>query len=115
MVDLHPMPVFFWSTPAGNDPVRELLKDFEEKDRKKIGQDIRTVQFGWPIGMPLVRPLAKGLHELRTTLPTGVELRVFFAIGKQQMVLLHAVVKKSKSTPKQDIELARKRLKELSR
>jgi hypothetical protein len=46
--------VNFFATEAGSEPVREWLKDLSAQDRKTIGEDIKTVQFGWPLGMPLV-------------------------------------------------------------
>jgi hypothetical protein len=47
--------VRFYRTAAGNEPVREWLKELDGADRKKIGEEIKTVQLGWPLGMPLVR------------------------------------------------------------
>jgi antitoxin HicB len=38
------------------------------EDRRRIGEDIKTVEFGWPLGMPTCRPLGEGLHEVRTDL-----------------------------------------------
>ena len=74
-----------------------------------IGEDIKTVQFGWPLGMPLVRKLDKGLWEVRSRLPDRIA-RVMFTNGGGRMVLLHGFIKKSKKTPMQDLELARTRL-----
>ena len=58
-----PQPILevrFFRTTAGNEPVREWLKSLTREDRKRIGEDIKTAQFGWPIGMPLIRKLEKG-------------------------------------------------------
>ena len=52
--------VRFFRTDAGAEPVREWLKDLPAVDRKTIGEDIKTVQFGWPLGMPLVDHLGGG-------------------------------------------------------
>jgi phage-related protein len=79
------------------------------EDRKQIGEDIRTVEYGWPIGMPVCRPLGNGLHEVRTTLASSRIARVFFYIDtRQRMVLLHGIVKKTQATPDADLKLARK-------
>ena len=61
--------VAFFRTASGNEPVREWLKSFPREERRIIGEDIKTVQFGWPLGMPLVRKLDKGLWEVRSRLP----------------------------------------------
>jgi len=54
---------------AGGEPVRDWLKSLpSDEDRKRIGEDIKTVEFGWPVGMPACRPLGDGVHEVRTSL-----------------------------------------------
>ena len=89
--------------------VEETLKSLEQEDRSLIGQDIQTVEFGWPVGMPTCRPLGRGLFEIRTDLTGGRIARVLFFIHDHQMILLHGFIKKTQKTPKQDLELARKR------
>jgi phage-related protein len=101
--------VVFFATEAGAEPVRDWLKDIDKPDRVKIGEDIRTVEFGWPIGMPVCKPLGQGLYEVRTTLKDRIA-RVMFGIVDSEMVLLHGFIKKSQATPKDDLELARTRL-----
>jgi phage-related protein len=98
--------------PAGkSEPVRHWLKnDVDAEDRKSIGIDIMTVEFSWPVGMPLVRPVGGGLHEVRTNLADGTA-RVLFAVVDGFMILLHGFIKKTKKTPKSDLDLARARLK----
>lgn len=68
----------FFRTAAGNEPVREWLKAMSPEDRLRIGEDIRTVEYGWPIGMPACRPLGNGLHEVRASLAGNRIARVFF-------------------------------------
>ncbi|HZB87075.1 MAG TPA: type II toxin-antitoxin system RelE/ParE family toxin [Terracidiphilus sp.] len=106
---LKRIPAVFFRTEAGNEPVREWLKAMAPEDRRRIGEDIRTVEYGWPIGMPVCRPLGNGLHEVRTNLTGNRIARVFFSVdARQQMVLLHAIVKKTQAIPTADLELARK-------
>lgn len=100
----------FFAGDGGAEPVREWLKALDKTDRARIGDDIRTVEFGWPVGMPVCRPLGKGLYEVRTRLTNRIA-RVLFAIEDGEMVLLHGFIKKSQATPKPDLELARTRLK----
>jgi len=88
--------------------VRDWLKNLSTEDRKRIGEDIKTVEFGWPIGMPVCRPLGGGVYEVRTSLARNRIARVLFYIDvKSRMVLLHGIMKKTQKTPAEDLELAR--------
>lgn len=105
--------VRFYCSTAGHEPVRHWLKTkVSANARKEIGADIKTVQFGWPIGMPVVRKIEAGLWEVRSSIPEGIA-RVLFTVVESDMVLLHGFIKKSNSTPKVDLELARARMKEV--
>jgi phage-related protein len=104
--------VVFYTTTAGNEPVREWLKTLPKNARRIIGEDIKVVQDNWPIGMPLVRNLGKKLWEIRSVIPNGIA-RVFFVTKENHMVLLHGIVKKSQKAPQQDLELARHRMRDL--
>jgi phage-related protein len=104
--------VRFYRTVQGGEPVREWLKGLARNERKAIGEDIKTVQFGWPLGMPLVRKLKPGLWEVRSRIPSGIA-RVLFTTADAVMVLLHGFIKKSAKTPAQDLELAIRRMKEV--
>lgn len=97
-------------------PVRDWLLELTPEDRKTIGDDIRTAEFGWPIGMPLCRPMKgrKGLWEIRTTLTGGRIARVFFCAHEGDMVLLHGFMKKSQKTPKAELEIAGRRMRGLT-
>ena len=91
--------------------MRDFLQDLSKEDRRRIGGDIRQLQYGWPIGMPLVRKIQDGLWELRTSLPSKREARILFAAGDEALVLLHAFIKKAQKTPQSELVLARQRLK----
>jgi phage-related protein len=101
--------VVFFRTETGREPVRDWLKSLPRENRRIIGEDIKTVQFGWPLGMPLVRKLDKGLWEVRVRLTDGIA-RILFTTGGQRMILLHGFIKKSQKTPREDLELAKTRL-----
>ena len=106
--------VVFFKTQAGNEPVRDWLKDeVSEDDRKIIGADIKTVEYGWPIGMPVCRPMGSGLYEVRSNLPGNRTARVLFCIEDGHMILLHGFLKKTRTTPKADLDLAKDRKKEI--
>jgi len=100
--------VVFYRTVAGKEPVREWLKSLPREDRRTIGIDLKTVQFGWPLGMPLVRKLESGIWEVRSSLDRRIARVLFTTIG-DRMVLLHGFIKKAQKTPAGDIELARSR------
>lgn len=100
--------VHFHASGNGNEPVREWLKSLPGDARKAIGEDIKTIQFGWPLGMPLVRKMEAGLWEVRSNIPGGIA-RVIFTTAGPSMVLLHGFVKKSDKTPQADLKLARQR------
>jgi phage-related protein len=106
--------VRFFRTDAGAEPVRDWLKELSAIDRKTIGEDIKTVQFGWPLGMPLVDHLGGGIWEVRIKLDNRIG-RVLFVIDGQTMVLLHGFIKKQQRTPGPDLDLAKDRLKLLKR
>jgi len=104
--------VVFFRTEAGNEPVREWLQGLAREDRKTVGEDIKTAQFGWPIGMPLIRKLASDLWEVRSRISNGIS-RVMFTVDGQTMVLLHGFQKKSQRTPPADLMTAKRRLAQL--
>ncbi len=101
--------VRFFKTDGGTEPVRIWLRELSATDRKTIGEDIKTVQFGWPLGMPLVRKLDKDLWEIRIHLD-GRIARVLFTVSNGKIVLLHGFIKKSQATPQPDLKLAKDRM-----
>lgn len=106
--------VRFFRTEAGNEPVREWLAGIPRDHKRMIGTEIKTVQIGWPIGMPVVRKLEKGLWEVRVNLVDTIA-RVLFTVDGSVMVLLHGFIKKSQKTPASDLETARQRKATLER
>jgi phage-related protein len=109
------LPARFYRTAPGTEPVRKWLKALSREDRRIVGTDIATVEFGWPVGMPTCRPLAsrRGLLEARSSLTQNRIARVLFCIHQGQMVLLHGFIKKTQQTPENDLDLAVKRQKEV--
>jgi phage-related protein len=110
---LKRLPAAFFRLSTGREPVRDWLKDLSPEDRKVIGDDIRTLEFGWPVGMPLCRSLGNGLWEVRSNLTGKRIARVIFCVHDQQAVLLHGFIKKTKKTPQSDRDLALRRKQEL--
>ncbi len=112
--DTKILPAMFFKSTLGKEPVRDWLKDLDKEDRAIIGADIKTVEFGWPIGMPTCRSLTgrKDLWEIRSKITDGKIARVFFFTHGGKMILLHGIVKKTQKTPESDLDLAMKRKKE---
>ncbi len=107
----RPLNVVFFKTEAGNEPVREWLKELSKDDCKVIGTDILTVQYAWPVGKPLVDNLGDGIGEVRSRLDNRIA-RTLFAMVDQEIVLLHGFIKKQQRTPPDELELAKKRKKQ---
>jgi phage-related protein len=106
------MPVVFYRTPAGTEVVRNWLRGLEERDRNAVGQDLMRVQFRWPVGMPLCRPVGDGLWEVRSDLPSNRIARMLFSVQQGKILVLHGFIKKTQKTPDEDLALARKRNRE---
>lgn len=106
---LKRLPACFYRSGSGREPVREWLKGLDLGDRKAIGEDIKDVEFSWPLGMPLVGSLGRELWEVRSRLPRGRIARVIFCVERQEMILLHGFIEKTQKTPQREIDLALKR------
>jgi len=109
------IPLIFFRVRSGQEPFREWLKELLEMERHAIGKDLLRAQWRWPVGMPLCRPLGSGLWEVRTDLPTKRTARVLLCHYREHLVALHGFIKKTRTTPADDLALARKRQKELER
>ena len=103
--------VVFFRTDTGSEPVRKWLQSLPPSHKKTIGEDIKTVQYGWPLGMPLVEKLESNLWEVRIRLSDGIA-RVLFTVDGELMVLLHGFVKKSQRIPLSELGVARARLRQ---
>lgn len=101
---------FFFRNDNGKEPVREWLLGLSADDRKTIGEDIKTVEFGWPIGMPHVGKVGSGLYEVRSNVSDKRIARVLFIIYKNLMVLLHGFIKKDQKIPQNDLRSAKNRM-----
>jgi phage-related protein len=103
------MPAVFFRTESGADPLLDWLRELPREERRALGEDLARLQWRWPVGMPLARPLGGGLHELRCVLPTRRIARLLFFVVAGEIVLLHGFIKKSRKTPQEDLEMAQQR------
>src|ERR1700750_2537095 len=106
------IPLVFYRTGGGAEVVRDWLRGLDERDRNAIGLDLMRIQFRWPVGMPLCRPMGEGLGEVRTSLPRARMARVLVCVVAERIVVLHGFIKKTQKTPDDELALARKRMKE---
>jgi phage-related protein len=112
---LTEIPVVFYRTSGGTEPVLEWLRSLPAEDRRAIGTDLATVQLGWPIGMPLCRPLGEGLWEVRSSLPSRRIARLLFFVHEGRIGVVHGFIKKTRKTSAGDLDLARRRMQEMRR
>jgi phage-related protein len=100
--------VEFYRELNGNEPVRDWLQTLPKPIRLIVGEDISKVQYRWPLGMPLVRGLGDGMHEVRSHIPNGI-IRILFMVFDKTMVLFHGFIKKTEQLPTQDKKIAKER------
>lgn len=105
------MAVIFFKTDGGNEPALDFIKELPKDDRSKIGFELKTLQIGFPVGMPLCRALGDGLFEMRTSLPSTREARLLFLTHGQKLIVLSGFIKKSQKTPESEMRTARERKK----
>lgn len=108
--------VLFYQTVAGRDVIKEWLRSFDKPDRAILGYDLKRIQIGFPMGLPLCRSLGGGLWEVRSSLGGNREVRMIFFhdAAHRALVVVHGFIKKSQKTPKAEIEIALRRMKERS-
>ena len=103
----RPLPMIFFRSASGKEPVRLWLKELPPEERKLIGEDLQVLQYRWPLGMPLVDNLGDGLWEVRSRLPTRIARTLFF-VHQEEIILVHGFIKKTQKTPTEDRALALK-------
>ena len=99
----------FFKTEQNNEPVRDFLKALSPDDKKSVGADIMALRCCGRQGYPTVRKLDVDLWEIRSSISDKRICRVLFTVSGKRMILLHAFIKKSQKTPKDDMELGKKR------
>ena len=110
MLKLRKLQAVFYRTSSGREPAREWLRSLSREDRKIIGEDIVVVQFEWPLGRPRVDHLRGDIWEVRSQLDNR-HARLLFAVTSEEIVFLHGFIKKTRTTPSEDLGLAERRWK----
>ena len=108
------IPLVFYRTSSGSEPVLDWLKSLPATDRKEVGRDLMRAQWRWPVGMPLCKPMGQGLWEVRSNLGSNRIARVLFCVHDGEMVALHGFIKKTQKTLPDDLALALIRMKEIT-
>jgi phage-related protein len=108
------LPVIFYRTPGGAEPVRDWLNGLPQEDRRTLGHDIGNVEYGWLAGRNAALPVPwRRVVGGASNLPSHRTARVIFCTAQGRMVLLHGFIKRTQKTPQPDLELARRRQKEI--
>lgn len=103
----------FYATSSGAMPVREWLLSLSKKDRIEVGSDIANIEYNWPVGPPQCKSVGGGMFEVRSRISHGRMARVLFFIQKDELFLLHGFIKKTQKTSRQDVDLEKKRKREM--
>ena len=96
--------------------VRAAIRSFPEDVRQELGKAIYDLQKGAVLAMPLSRPMPSiepGAAELRIRDKTGIYRTFYYSRSVRGILVFHAFVKKTQATPVREIDLGKKRLKEL--
>ena len=95
---------------------RDAIRGFPQDVRDRLGKALYLLQMGEHLGMPLSRSMpviGSGVAELRVRGVGGHFRVLYFAASDEGIMVMHAFAKKTSQTPDSDIQLARKRLKEM--
>ena len=95
--------VVFFRSEAGSEPVRDWLLGLKREVRKAVGRDIKTAQYGWPLGMPLIRKLEPGLWEVRSHISEGIARVMFTGDGPEDGAAASRLATRSDVMDKQHI------------
>jgi len=95
---------------------RAAIRLFPEEIRRELGKAIFDLQNGAVLAMPLSRPMPSvdaGVAELRIRDRSGVYRVFYYRQSSRGVLVFHAFMKKTQTTPKHEVDLAKRRLKEL--
>lgn len=95
---------------------RDAIRRFPKEVRDRLGRGLFRLQVGEQLGMPYSRPMpdvATGVSELRVWGEDGMYRAFYYTASAAGILVFHAFAKKTQRTPPLEINLARKRLKEL--
>lgn len=95
-------PLKEWLDEIGNEPKAEIFRIFEMLSK-----------YGIELGLPFVRHIENKIYEVRAKDKSGIYRVLYFAHTDKVFVMLHGFQKKTQATPRKEIEIAIKRMKEI--
>lgn len=114
MVALKKVRAIIYRSAQGSEPVREFLRGLSREDRRVVGNDIATIEYGWPVGKPTCAPLGAGLWEVRSSLTGNRMSACCSPCIKATWFCCTDFIKKTQKAPPAEVAVARKRLKEVT-
>lgn len=96
--------------------IKPVLRDFPEDIRREIGKAIFGLQKGEKLTMPLSRPMpdvGSNVHEIRVKDRSGAYRVFYLTVAEDGVYIFQAFKKTTRATPKREIELGKKRLREI--
>lgn len=108
-----PLRVIFFKTSSGTSPVEDWLDSLPLKDQDIIEDDLNVLETGGDLDMPLFKPLGHGLWECRSNLTGKRKARTIFCLHDKKVYILDGFIKKTQKTPLNELNLARKRKREM--
>jgi len=109
------LPAAFYRSPAGTEPVRDWLKELSAVDRPTLGYDTAWLKLDGRWECHSADRLARAFGKSEAHSAATGFARVIFCVAHGRMILLHGFIKKTQKTPQSDLELARRRQKEVGR
>src|SRR3990167_1247460 len=105
-----------WKITYYNQSVVSEVDNLEKSIKAKYLTIIDTMlEEGPNLGMPFTKAMGKGLFEIRAKGQAGIARGFFCTISNNTIVILHVFVKKTEVTPKKELDLAIKRIREVKR
>ena len=103
----------YYETHNGQEVIKDFIDNLQESTQTKLARQLDLLaEHGSQLGMPHAKAIGSGLIELRVRGKQEVRVFYVFAVGKH-IYLLHAFIKKSKTTPKKELDIARQRQAEI--
>lgn len=103
-----------WKINYYNQSVKNTAHALEKTIKAKFEAIMdKMLEYGSDLGLPHTRAMGEGLFEIRAKGQSGIARGLFCTISQKTIVILHIFIKKTEATPKKELELAKKRMKEV--
>lgn len=106
----------FYEPENGKNTIVDFLESLPKKHRAKAFWEIELLsEHGTALKEPYSKHISDDLWELRIKFSSDISRIFYFIPIKEKIVLLHGFVKKTEKTPKNEIDLAKEKMKEYKR